>query len=190
MAFGWWLDGPEGIEGAAAPALDLDAIGERACCHPEQQGLAFRASDVLHLFAGPDSDTPLAPTSAGGVRLGSLTLAGSCFPACPAPGFGPAPSLWSIAVQLVTKADTDAVAVHSVTAVQAAGAAADRKEHRQAEEHPHDQAPFPKAASISGRVVIAPVSMPALTVAKVDQTPFTCASTASLIRIMAAASMR
>lgn len=68
MAFGWWLYGPEGIDGAAAPAFDLDATGERARCHLEQQGLAFRASDVLHLFLSPDSDTQPAPSTAGGVR--------------------------------------------------------------------------------------------------------------------------
>jgi hypothetical protein len=68
MALGWWLDGPEGIDGAAAPALDLDATGERARCHSEQQGPAFRASDVLHLFTSPDSDTKPMPSTAGGVR--------------------------------------------------------------------------------------------------------------------------
>jgi hypothetical protein len=68
MAFGWWLGGLEDVDGAAAPALDFDAAGERACCHPEQQGLAFRASDVLHLFASPDSDTKPMPSTAGGVR--------------------------------------------------------------------------------------------------------------------------
>ena len=63
---------------------------------------------------------------------GLLTLAGSCFSAGPAPGFGPAPSLLSIAVQLVTKADSDAITIHAVPAVAMAAAGQGKRDEQTA----------------------------------------------------------